>query len=354
MVSPLGFESLPEQYRDSLRVIKRAKDMVKELNTRIAKKVKNTVEEYANLSQIQQQIADLQIKIKKVKPVPDSMKIIRQVVDIDTTVNVSVPIDVDVPVKIDRDIIIDQPVEVEVEYKKPTNFTIVQDPVDPTKYSVHYDEVDDTATGTATYKDTIHFIYGDTVTIKKVFETDVRMWIVKEFTFDISDMVDNVNNALDVVASVNGLCESANSIIDNIYKLEDKLMKGEYLNGVYKFIDKVSAYSARGLYKLFLPVLLVNSDSGFGFAGIRGVPATVTGTVEVIPTTYSNGLVAPVFKKFISVNGTPVKGSNGKNVHSDPVLDITSYLKPGENIIEYYALDYYGNESRNEYVIYKK
>jgi hypothetical protein len=174
------------------------------------------------------------------------------------------------------------------------------------------------------------------------------------FTVDITDLVYYVNYAWDFVRLVRDLCDCANSIISNIYRVEDKLLAGNYLNRVYKFIDKASYYSAKGLYKLFQPVLLVNSDSGFGFAGIRGVPATVSGTVEVIPTTYSNGLVAPIYRKCILVNGKAVPGSNGKYAHNDPVLDITSYLNSGENVIEYYALDYHGNEAHEEYVIYKK
>ena len=101
---------------------------------------------------------------------------------------------------------------------------------------------------------------------------------------------------------------------------------------------------------MFQPVLLVNSDKGFGFAGIRGVPAEVSGKVEVIPTTYSNGLVAPVYKKYISVNG-----ANGKVLDEGQVaLDITSDLKDGVNTVEYYAIDYYGNEIGLEYVVIKK
>ena len=101
---------------------------------------------------------------------------------------------------------------------------------------------------------------------------------------------------------------------------------------------------------MFQPVLLINSDKGFGFAGIRGVPATVTGTVEVIPTTYSNGLVAPVYKKYISVNG-----ANGKVLDEGQVtLDITSDLQEGYNTVEYYAIDFYGNEIGEEYVVIKE
>lgn len=347
MVKPLGFESLPEQYRDSLRVVKKAKGLLKRANTRIAKKIISTIENYANLSQIEQQIGDLQVKIKKVKPVPDSMKIIKTVVDIDTTVVVKVPIDKNVPIHIEKGIALDIPVEVTFDYELPENFQIVDDPETGQKKIV-YDKNPKQGTAQGTITKTIDFVYDGNVKIDETIETPINFWIKKEFAINISDMVDNVNNALDVVASVNGLCESANSIINNIYKIEDKLLAGNYLNRIYKYIDKASAYSAKGLYKLFQPVLLVNSDSGFGFAGIRGVPATVSGTVEVIPTTYSNGIVAPVYKKYISVNG-----ANGQLVDGVK-LDITQYLNSGVNTVEYYAVDYYGNEIGEEYIIIKK
>jgi hypothetical protein len=236
------------------------------------------------------------------------------------------------------------PVEVEFDAVVPKNFSF-----DESTHKVTVTEWGD-LDKTVNVVTNINFVYSRDVRFQKELETDVRFWIQKEFSFDMSDMVDNVNNALDVVTSVDGLCNSVQKIIDNIYKYEGKLLAGNYLNRIYKLIDKASAYSAQGIYKLFQPVLLVNSDKGFGFAGIRGVPATVTGTVEVIPTTYSNGLVAPVYKKYISVNG-----ANGKVLDEGQVaLDITSDLKDGVNTVEYYAVDYYGNEIGLEYVVIKK
>ena len=312
------------------------------------------IEEYTNLSTIEQQISDLQIKVKKVKPIPEDMKIIKTIVDIDTTIVVTVPIDKDVPINIDTNIGIDIPVEVTYTYDLPENFRIVDDPEHPGEKIIVYDKTPTQGKTTVEVKDNVHFVYTDNVKIKEDINTNVHFWIKKEFAIDITDMVNQVNDALDVVSSVNGLCESANNIINNIYRLEDKLVAGNYLNRINKYIDKASRYSAQMLYTLFQPVLLVNSNSGFSFAGVRGVPATVSGTVEVIPTTYSNGLVAPIYRKCILVNGKAVPGSNGKYAHNDPVLDITSYLNSGENVIEYYALDYHGNEAHEEYVIYKK
>ena len=333
-VKPLGFESLPEQYRDSIRVFKKAKKAIKKLNTRIAKKIIRTINKEADLDNIDRQIKDLQIKIKKVKPIPDSMKIIKQIVDIDTTVTVKVPVDYTTNVKIDTILALNVPVEVEFDAVVPKDFQF-----DETTHKVtvtQWGDIDKTVNVVTN----INFVYSRDVRFQKELETDVRFWIQKEFSFDMSDMVENVNNALDVVTSVDGLCTSVQKIINNIYKYENKLLAGTYLNRIYKLIDKASAYSAQGIYKLFQPVLLINSEKGFGFAGIRGVPATVSGTVEVIPTTYSNGLVAPVYKRYIKVNNNP-----GHLLEEGQVsLDITSELVSGENIVQYYAVDYYGNE----------
>ena len=345
MVKPLGFESLPEQYRDSLRVFKKAKKAIKKLNTRIAKKIIRTINKEADLENIDQQIDDLRIKIKKVKPIPEDMKIIKQVVDIDTTVTVKVPVDYTTTVSIDTVLALNVPVEVEFDAVVPKDFSF-----DESTHKVTVTEWGD-IDKTVNVVTNINFVYSRDVRFQKELETDVRFWIQKEFSFDMSDMVDNVNNALDVVTSVDGLCNSVQKIIDNIYKYEGKLLAGNYLNRIYKLIDKASAYSAQGIYKLFQPVLLINSDKGFGFAGIRGVPATVTGTVEVIPTTYSNGLVAPVYKKYISVNG-----ANGKVLDGGQVsYDISKLVEnPGVYTIEYYAIDFYGNEIGEEYVVIKE
>ena len=343
-VKPLGFESLPEQYRDSLRKSQKAKNAIKELNIRIAKKIIRTINENADIENIENQINDLQIKIKKVKQIPEDMKVIKQVVSNNTTAIVMEPIEKFAPITINNDVILDIPVEVEFEAVVSKEFQF-----DETTHKITVTQWDNISK-TINVKDTINFVYTKDINIKQDIETNVPMWIEKVFAFDVSSFVGNVNESLYVVQSVDGLCNSAQKIINNIYKMEDRLLAGKYLNRIYKFIDKASAYTAKGIYKMFQPVLLINSDKGFGFAGIRGVPAEVSGTVEVIPTTYSNGLVAPVYKKYISVNG-----KNGKVLEEGQVaLDITSDLKDGVNTIEYYAIDYYGNEFSEEYVVIKK
>ena len=198
-VKPLGFESLPEQYRDSIRAFNKAKKAISKLNTRIAKKIISTINENADLENIENQINDLQIKIKKVKPIPEDMKIIKQVVDIDTTVTVKVPVDYTTNVKIDTVLALNVPVEVEFDAVVPKDFSF-----DETTHKVTVKEWGD-LDKTVNVVTNINFVYSRDVRFQKELETDVRFWIKKEFSFDMSDMVDNVNNALDVVTSVDGL-----------------------------------------------------------------------------------------------------------------------------------------------------
>jgi hypothetical protein len=341
MVKPLGFESLPEQYRDSIRAIKKAKGFIKKLNDKIADRVKETIDKRFGLDKIESQIGDLQGKLAKIEPIDPSL-----------TTNITMHL----YIKTNQDLKFDQDMTVGYEILVPTSL-----------YETSGWEADIEAQGARINKEKSKKMASDPTFTMVYIEQDVTFHVektipieidqdvtAKNVTLDVSDLVEPVNNAVDAIKSINALCESVNDIIDQIRNLEAKLQKGEYLNRVYKLIDKASAYTAKGIYKMFQPVLLVNSDKGFGFAGIRGVPAEVSGKVEVIPTTYSNGLVAPVYKKYISVNGKPIKGSNGKYVHNDAVLDITSELKTGENIIEYYALDYHGQEKYLKYVVIKK
>ncbi len=336
-VKPLGFESLPEQYRDSIRVFNKAKTFVKKINDKIAGRIKYTINKRFGMDKIESQIGDLQVKLDKIKPIDPSL---------------TTDITMHLYIKTNQDLKFDQDMTVGYEILVPTSL-----------YETSGWEADIEAQGARINKEKSKKMASDPTFTMVYIEQDVTFHVektipieidqdvtAKNVTLDVSDLVEPVNNAVDAIKSINALCESVNDIIDQIRNLEAKLQKGEYLNRVYKLIDKASAYTAKGIYKMFQPVLLVNSDSGFGFAGIRGVPAEVSGKVEVIPTTYSNGLVAPVYKKYISVNG-----ANGKVLDDGQVtLDITSDLKDGVNTVEYYAVDYYGNEIGLEYVVIKK
>lgn len=163
--------------------------------------------------------------------------------------------------------------------------------------------------------------------------------------YDVKDFEDFVNGiAINDIANLtdmlNDLLEEANGKIDTY---EEKAY-----NKVMNLLDKINEKGTKAMHKVAHPALIVNSKNGMTIASVKGaVPTVVTGNVVVYPTTYSAGIIAPVFKKYIEVNG------QGQLVDGNS-LDITSMLKNGVNDIKYYALDYAGNKEVIEYQIEKK
>lgn len=135
------------------------------------------------------------------------------------------------------------------------------------------------------------------------------------------------------------------NLLDAINTVLDKFESGSVLNKINEYIDKVETNVTKYTARLFDPIVFVNSDKGFGRAGIPGAPSVATGRVVIYPTTYSGGLLTPIFKKYIRVNG-----ENGQLVVGNSI-DITSQLKSGVNTIEYAALDYAGNEVYEVYEV---
>ncbi len=151
----------------------------------------------------------------------------------------------------------------------------------------------------------------------------------------------NVNSMMNAVVE---MCDEVNTIINAIYNLEDAISSGSYLTRIFNYLDKLANAVATYTPTLFKPVLLVNSDSGLGICGVEGAPSAVSGTVTVYPTTYSAGLLAPICKAYIEVNGT------GEMVEPNKGYELTN-LNSGLNTITYYALDYNGTKYSRKFVV---
>ena len=89
------------------------------------------------------------------------------------------------------------------------------------------------------------------------------------------------------------------------------------------------------------------------FEDENGVNRLISGTtlkagnVNLVPTSVTNELLAPAFKKYISVNGKGEVLTNGDENFKK--YEIT--LKKGENKIVYAALDFYGNQVVKTYTV---
>lgn len=190
----------------------------------------------------------------------------------------------------------------------------------------------------------------------------IEIHFVKNFEVDMTDTIrnflDGINNGFsdtnDLLDALKTLMDDVNDMIANIRQLETKIENATYLPRLYKYLDKIANSVGKYTPMLFKPALFFNSDEGFGIVGVNGAPTTISSTkVTLFPTTYSGEICAPIFKKYIRVNG-----GTGQIVDGNTV---TVTLKKGLNKIEYYALDYQakqypeaGNESAGEYYIYVK
>ena len=389
-VQPLGFNSVDAIFdKDGNGAYWRAYGKAKGLVTKAAKKagksIANQMKKQMNLDKIQADIADLQTKVQNahMNPIDPNTGEIK----ITTTVTVpsqTIPVELDVPVNFKKDIEITVPVNIDTkptvtvpEQKVSMDTTIiVRVPKDATfdsateeivfTYEDQYINIkkdfvipEKTVSADLVYNNTITvnktIEFNETIKVKKDIKTDpitqeVTIDITKEVNDIFNSMLGDINNSFDnindLIDALDNAMVDVNVMLDGINNLTTKLENATYLTRVYKYLDKVANQFARVTPKLFKPVLLVNSDSGLGLAGFEGAPSTVSGTVEVIPTTYSAELLAPIFKRYIRVNDNA-----GQILEGSRSLDITSQLKPGVNTIEYRALDYQGNEWAETYQI---
>ena len=156
---------------------------------------------------------------------------------------------------------------------------------------------------------------------------------------DFDKVVEDLNASLDMlngaIADIQNILNKVNNAGANALTLEKKVT-----NFLESYINRIiSSISANGLYKLLEPMVLVENENG----GVNRLVSGVTlkaGKVTLLPTTVTNELLAPAFKKYIAVNGEGKVLTNGDDNFKK--YEIT--LVQGKNVITYAALDFYGNQ----------
>lgn len=156
---------------------------------------------------------------------------------------------------------------------------------------------------------------------------------------DFDKVIDELNGSLDMlngaISDIQDILNKVNNAGANALTLEKKVT-----NFLENYINRIiSSISANGLYKLLEPMVLVENENG----GVNRLVSGVTlkaGKVTLLPTTVTNELLAPAFKKYIAVNGEGKVLTNGDDNFKK--YEIT--LVQGKNVITYAALDFYGNQ----------
>ena len=353
---PLGFYTVDGIFAEGGQYW-RGYDKAKSLITRLAKKagrgIVSAIDSQLGLDKISTDLGNISVnRIKEIKLTDEQKKQLKVTFELDTTLNVYLKVNAGADFSQALD---DMDIYTEYEIVGSGASATVQ-PKESSKKTIKYLKDENAIKVTASVeqvgddqkdqpgvtKFTIHFT--------KKFTVDMTATI-DQLLGGINDGFADTNEMLDALEI---LMKDANDMIANIRKMEAKVESGAYLNRVYNYLDKIA--DKVGVYApmLFKPVLLMDSESGFGLVGTYGAPSTVTTTnITLVPTTYSGELLSPIFKKYIRVNDGTGQLVIGKTV------DVT--LRPGMNKIEFYALDYQGkqypvigNDEAAEYYIYVK
>lgn len=170
-------------------------------------------------------------------------------------------------------------------------------------------------------------------------------------TFKVKFQYDEYSDIVEGLAiqDLKTTVDMAADLVEQIRRNTSKLTDDKYINKVLDLLEKVNDKAVSAIHKsgqLLQPALLVNSDKGLGLAGFRGAKPTVSGSITLLPTTYSAELLCPVYKKFVKVDDNVVADGSA----CEKKIEIGT-LSAGEHKIIYSALDYHGNVITREYYI---
>ena len=162
---------------------------------------------------------------------------------------------------------------------------------------------------------------------------------------DINNIINNLNKNLDMlngaIADVQNILNKANSAADRALSLEKRVSNflESYLNRI------ITSLSNQGLYKVLQPILLFEGENGVNRM-VSGATLKA-GKITLLPTSVTNELLAPAFKKYIAVNGKGEILTNGDDNFKKYEITLTK----GENKIVYAAVDFYGNQIVKRYTV---
>ena len=168
---------------------------------------------------------------------------------------------------------------------------------------------------------------------------------VETINGNIDKIVEDLNKNLDMlngaISDVTNILNKANSAADRALSLEKRVSNflESYLNRI------ITSLSNQGLYKVLQPILLFEGENGVNRM-VSGATLKA-GKVTLLPTTVTNELLAPAFKKYIAVNGVGKVLTNGDDDFKKYEITLTK----GENKIVYAALDFYGNQVVKTYTV---
>lgn len=178
----------------------------------------------------------------------------------------------------------------------------------------------------------------------------------KQEKFEVVIEMDEFNDMIDEINSnVGGMLSNVNELVDKVQSGFDKIN-----NSVITRLNKVIAKANKILGNpnaLLQPVMLYNDANGAGRLSESSIAPTrfnlngkSEGAITLVATSYTGEMLAPAWKKHISVEG------EGASVNVSGVIDgaqkvITFTAKPGKYTINYDAIDFYGKVRNKKYYV---
>ena len=177
-------------------------------------------------------------------------------------------------------------------------------------------------------------------------------------TIDLTNDIKTVTNAIPV-AELNALIAEAKQALIDITAFADRTKTFEAR--VSDFLERelnrvVTKVSTDGLTRILEPIILFQAGENYSVTRFVDGAAVPAGEITLIPTTMTNELLAPAFKKYVAVKAADgsfalqsLKTKGDKDFNK-----LTVNLKAGNYTVIYSALDFYGNQVSKKYDIVVK
>ena len=192
---------------------------------------------------------------------------------------------------------------------------------------------------------------------------DATHTTLKTSTTVTANMVAQVTNLKTLINnSLTGANDDIQSIIDQVKSLQALVTK--YANKTQSFEERVVEFlegqinrvltkvSTDGLTRVLEPIILFQAGDNYSVTRFYEGQVIPAGKITLIPTTMTNELLAPAFKKYVAIKNN----TTGEFVYQNVLTkgdanfkQITETLAAGEYTIIYSALDFYGVQISKKY-----
>ena len=176
-----------------------------------------------------------------------------------------------------------------------------------------------------------------------------------DMTGAVTDLLNEVN------ASLNGANADITSIINEIKSLQANVTS--YADRTKTFEVRVSDFLEReinrvitkvandGLTRILEPVILFQAGENYNVTRFFDGQIIPAGKVTLVPTTVTNELFAPAFKKYVAIKAADGSFAVQKLMTKGDkdFKKVETTLKAGEYTVIYSALDFYGNQVSKKY-----